>query len=178
MDTVWQDVRYAWRGLRRSPGFAAAALLSLVLGIGSSLAIFTITDNLLLRPLPYRDPSRLMMVWESHRVRAGYNVINPSNYRDWKRRSTSFESMAIFSSGRAVLTEGGRSEELGIQFFSADLLPMLGVQPLRGRLFHAQDDRPGAENVILLSHRLWQTWFGADEGIIGRKVTLNSAPAT
>jgi putative ABC transport system permease protein len=180
METLWQDVRYAWRGLRRSPGFAAAALLSLVLGIGSSLAIFTVTDNLLLRPLPYRDPARLMMVWESHKVRATgrYNVINPSNYKDWKSRSSSFESMAIFSSGRAVLNEGGRSEELGIQFFSAEMLPMLGAQPLRGRIFTAEDDRRGAENVILLSHRIWQTWFAADEGVIGRKVLINSAPAT
>src|SRR6185503_16981768 len=103
METIWQDVRYSLRGLHRSPGFAAAAILSLALGIGASLAIFTVADNVLLRPLPYRDPSRLVMVWESSKTTASFNVINPGNYFDWKRRNTVFDSLAIFNDGRAVL---------------------------------------------------------------------------
>jgi putative ABC transport system permease protein len=180
MDTLWQDVRYALRGLRRNPGFALTALLSLALGIGASLAIFTVTDNLLLRPLPYRDPSRLTMVWEVNRRRPDrdQNVVSPGNYLDWKKQNDVFESMAGFTPSRSVLTEGDRSEELEDQIVSAELLPMLGVQPLRGRLFTADDDRPGHDNVLIISHRLWQSWFNGDEGIVGRSVQIDSTPRT
>jgi putative ABC transport system permease protein len=180
MESLLQDVRYAVRGLLRNPGFAITAILSLVLGIGASLAIFTVTDNLLLRPLPYSDPSRLMMVWESNRTRntSIHNVVSPGNYFDWKRQSDVFESIGGFRSVRSVLTDNGRTEELGKMLVSADLLPMLAVQPVRGRLFTAAEDRPGAGNVQIISYRLWQSWFAGDENIIGRKVQINSTPAT
>src|SRR5262245_16545303 len=178
MEIIGHDVRYAVRGLSRSPGFAAAAILSLVLGIGASLAIFTITDSLLLRPLPYREPFQLVMVWESPKISRNFNVISPSNFYEWKRRSNSFESMAFFLTVRATLTEGERSEELGIQYMSADLLPMLGTQPVRGRLFTAEDDRPGPHQSVILSHRIWQRWFAGDEGVVGRKLSINATPMT
>src|SRR5262245_48096424 len=178
MESIWQDVRHALRGLRRSPGFAAAAILSLVLGIGASLAIFTITDNLLLRPLPYREPSQLVMVWESPKVSGRFNVISPSNFFEWKRRSTSFDGLAAFLGGRAVLMDGDRSEELGIQYVSAELLPMLGTHPQRGRLFTAAEDRPRAERQVILSYRIWQRWFAGDEGVVGRKLQVDATPMT
>ncbi len=180
MPTLWQDLRYALRGLLRNPGFAVTAILSLMLGIGASLAIFTVADNLLLRPLPYPDPSRLVMVWEMNRRRPQIdeNVVSPGNYFDWKKQSDVFESMAAFSSTRSVLSDGNRVEELEKQIVSAELLPMLGVQPIRGRLFTAQDDLPHAPNVELISYRLWQSWFGGDENIVGRKVQISSQPAT
>src|SRR5215469_10198715 len=139
LETIRQDVRYAARGLLRNTGFSATAIASLVLGIGASLAIFTVTDNLLLRPLPYRDPGRLAMVWERRMRQAGddHNVVSPGNYLDWKRQNDVFESMAAFRTGRSVLIDGGRSEELEVQTVSADLFPMLGVQPVRGRYFTA-----------------------------------------
>ena len=175
-----QDVRYAWRGLRRNPGFAATAILSLVLGIGASVAIFTVTDSLMLRPLPYRDAGRLALVWEKNtrRPQNDHNVVSPANYLDWKKQNDVFESMAAFSTVRSVLADGAHVEELEKQVVSAELLPMLGVQPLRGRLFTAQDDLPGAENVELISYRLWQSRFGGDEHVVGRKVQINATPAT
>src|ERR1700716_3074474 len=118
---MWYDLRYALRGLRRSPGFALTAILSLALGIGASVSIFTISDNLLLRPLPYRDPARLMMVWETIRQHAGsdHNVVSPANYLDWKAQNNVFETMAGFREGPSVLTDGDRAEELSKQLVSA-----------------------------------------------------------
>jgi len=179
LETMGQDLRYAVRGLARNPGLSATAVLSLTLGIGASVAIFTVTDSLLLRPLPYRNADRLTMVWELHRIRQNaHNVISPANYFDWKRQNQTFESIAPFSPGRTVLSVAGRVQEVDEQIVSAELLPMLGAQPLRGRMFTAQDDLPGAPNVELISYRLWQTWFNGDESVIGRQVQVNSRPAT
>jgi putative ABC transport system permease protein len=180
LETTWQDLRYAIRGLRRNPGFAATAILSLALGIGASVAIFTLADNLLLRPLPYREPGQLMMVWEynPHLKGTSRNVVSPANYRDWKAQNSVFENMAVFADGRAALADGARVEELEEQYVDADLLPMLGVQPWRGRLFTAAEDLPSAPNVVLISYRLWQSWFGGAEDAVGRKVQVRSKPAT
>jgi putative ABC transport system permease protein len=180
LETTWQDLRHAIRGLGRNPGFAATAILSLALGIGASVAIFTLADNLLLRPLPYRDPGRLMMVWETNLKRPAQtrNVVSPGNYRDWKAQNNVFENMAVFADGRAAFAHGNRVEELEVQYVSADLLPMLGIQPLRGRLFTEAEDRPDAPTVVLISYRLWQRWFGGEESVIGRKVQVRSQPAT
>ena len=178
LETTWRDLRYAVRGLRGNPGFAAAAILSLALGIGASLAIFTLADNLLLRPLPYRQPGRLMMVWEVSPPGNHRNVVSPANYRDWKAQNKVFESMAVFREEPAAFTDGARVEELQEQLMSADLLPMLGVQPLRGRLFTAAEDLPNAPDVALISYRLWQSWLGGDDGVIGHTVQVRSRPVT
>ena len=180
VDTVFQDVRYALRGLARNPGFSATAILSLLLGIGASLAIFTITDNLLLRPLPYRDSGRLVIVWERNMRQGGeaHNVVSPGNYFDWKQQNDVFDSMAGFRSATSVLSAGTRSEQLQKQLVTADLFPLLGAHPVRGRLFTAADDKPGTDTALIISYRLWQTWFGGDEAVIGRKVQVNSTPRT
>ena len=178
MNTL-QDVRYGLRGLRRNPGFSATAILSLALGIGATLAIFTITDHLLLRPLPYRDSGRLALVWEWSLARGrDHNSVAPANYLDWKRQNDVFEEIAGFVPTHSVLADGIHTEELQKQLVTAELLPMLGVKPVRGRLFTAEDDRPGAPNVQIISYRLWQSWFGGDEHVVGRKVQVNSTPAT
>jgi putative ABC transport system permease protein len=152
----------------------------LALGIGASISIFTVADNLLLRPLPYRDPARLMMVWEAHRTLGGteHNVVSPGNYLDWKSQNDVFEAMAAFREGPSVLMDGDRSEELSKQLVSADLFPLLSVSPVRGRLFTAAEDRPASDTVLLISYRLWQSWFGGDEGVIGRRVQVNATPRT
>jgi predicted permease len=177
LDTAWRDLRYALRSLRRSPGFTFAALLSLTLGLGASLSVFTVADNLLVRPLPYRNASELAMIWESYRG-STHNEIAPANYFDWKAQNDVFEGIAAASPSRsAVLVANGRAEEFLGQAVTADFFPLLGVQPVRGRLFSKQEDRrPG--QVTLISYRLWQSWFGGDESIIGRKVELNSVPMT
>jgi putative ABC transport system permease protein len=180
LDTIWQDVRCAIRGMLHNVGFSATAVVSLLVGIGASLAIFAVADNLLLRPLPYRDSSRLVIVWERNMRQASgdHSAVSPGNYFDWKRRNDVFEGMAGFRTGSSVLTAGSRSEQLEKQLVTADLFPLLGVQPIRGRLFTAEDDTPGVNSALIISYRLWQSWFGGDEGIIGRKVQVNSTPRT
>ncbi|HEV3200416.1 MAG TPA: ABC transporter permease [Bryobacteraceae bacterium] len=180
LETTLRDIQYALRGLRHNPGFAITAIVSLTLGVGASLSIFAVADGLLLRPLPFRDPDRIVMVWERNIRLKGvdHNPISPANYFDWKKQNEVFESMAAFGDGRAVLSDRDRVEELQNRFATADLLPMLGVQPLRGRFFTAQEDTPTAPNTLVISYRLWQSWFGGDEGVIGRTVQLRSRPAT
>src|SRR3982750_1033017 len=113
METIWQDVRYGFRGLARNPGFSTTAIFSLVRGIGASLAIFTVADNLLLRPLPYPDAGRLTMVYEKNlrREHAAHKMAPPGHYRDWIKQNDVFESMAAYTPTRSVLTVGNRSEE-------------------------------------------------------------------
>ena len=178
LDTTFRDTRYALRSLRRGPGFAITTTMSLTLGLGASLAVFTIADNLLVRPLPYRDASRLVMVWEAERGSGNNrNVVSPANYLDWKAQSDVLDGIGAFTPVRAVLTVGGRAEEFREQSVSADVFPLLGIHPLRGRLFTREEDQdPG--QVVLISYRLWQSWFGGRSDAIGRKVQLNSLPVT
>jgi len=178
LETTWRDLRYAVRGLRGNPGFAATAILSLALGIGASVAIFTLADNLLLRPLPYREPGRLTMVWEVNPHTTSRNSVAPANYLDWRAQNHEFESMAVFREAPAAFADGTHVEELQEQFMSADLLPMLGVQPVRGRLFTVAEDLPNAPSVVVISYRLWQSWLGGDDGAVGRTVQVRSRPAT
>ncbi|MGJ5815930.1 ADOP family duplicated permease [Paludibaculum fermentans] len=180
LETWWQDLRYSLRSLRRNPGYATTAALSIALGIGASVSIFTVADSVLLRPLPYKDPAGLMMIWEANPKipNANRNVVSPGNYLDWKARSRSFDQMAVVRDLNSVLSDGHRVEELKKQAMTANLLPMLGVQPHRGRFFTEAEDRPGQDAVILISHRIWQTWFDGDEAVLGRKVTVNSTPRT
>ena len=180
LEITRQDLVYAVRGLRKNPAFALTAILSLALGIGASVSIFTVADNLLIRPLPYHDPGRLVMVWETNptRARNEYNVINPSNYYDWKAQNDAFENMGGFGEGRGVLDDGHRVDEVGVQYMTADLLPMLGVPPYRGRFFSPAEDLPNTPDVVLISYRLWQSWFNGDESVIGRSVRFAARPAT
>lgn len=181
LETAWQDVRYAARGLRRNPGFAVTAILSLALGLGASVAIFTVADNLLLRPLPYRDASQLVMVWEANRSQ-GYDhgVVSPANYFDWKAQSGLFQDMAGLRERRSVLIDGDRAEEFGKYYVTADFFPVLGVQPVRGRLFTAKEDLEAnlSETLVLISYRLWQDWFGGSDDVIGRRVKLDGVAHT
>ena len=178
LETSWQDVRYALRGLRMNPGFAATAILSLALGIGASVAIFTVADNLLLRPLPYPGASQLVMVWESNlRTNFTHNVVSPGNYFDWKKQNAVFEDIGGFVDFHVVFGDGKRSEEVDVQAVSGEVLPLLRVQPVRGRLFTREEDAADA-HVALISYRLWQNWFAGDDAVIGRQVQVNSRPFT
>jgi putative ABC transport system permease protein len=177
-ETALRDARYALRGLRLNPGFAATAILSLALGIGASVAIYTVGDNLLLRPLPYPEANQLVMLYEAnphHNFR--HNVISPGNYFDWKAQSSSFSAIAGFFDFHLILGDGRRTEEVDAQAFSGELLPALRVQPVRGRIFTAREDKDDA-HVAVISYRLWQSWFGGDETIIGRQLQVNSRPFT
>ncbi|MBV8202852.1 MAG: ABC transporter permease [Acidobacteria bacterium] len=174
-DLLRQDLRYTARSLRRAPGFAATALVVVALGIGANAAAFTVTDFVLVRPLPFREPERLVKVWEN---RPGYPRMEPSpaNYRDWKRMSTAFESMGAFSGIEVNMAGAGEPVRLEGAAVTAEVLPLLGVRPLLGRWFTAAEDAAGTGGTVLLSYRLWQDELGGDPGVLGRRLILDGIP--
>ena len=171
------DLRYAIRVLLARPGFSAVAILTLALGIGANTAIFTVVNAVLLRPLPFHEPSQLVLVIE----RAGqFPTLTTSwqNYVDWRDRSRSFERFGAFRPLTMTLTGGAEPERLPAKMISASLLPALGVAPVVGRTFDAADDAPGAAGVAILSDALWRRRFGAAADVVGRAVTLDNQPYT
>jgi len=172
-----QDLRYMARSLRRAPGFALTAIPVIALGIGATTAAFSITDFVLLRPLPFAEPERLVRVWESL---PGYPRLEPSpaNYRDWRRLGRSFAGMGAAQAISLNLVGPAGPERLEGAAISAELFPLLGVRPVLGRLFTPSDDRDGAAGTVLLSFRLWQREFGGDRAVLGRRVLLDGAPYT
>jgi hypothetical protein len=177
VDLLRQDLHYTARMLRRTPGFAVTAVLIVALGIGATTAAFTVTDFVLLRPLPFPQPERLVKLWETH-PNYGRTELSAGNYRDWKRGSTVFESIGLYHLHAGNLV--GSSEPLRVEgaSVSADLFPTLGVQPLIGRRFVESDDREGAAGTTMLSYRLWQTRFGGDPAIVGQQVMLDTESYT
>jgi putative ABC transport system permease protein len=174
-DILRQDLRYTARTLARSPGFALTAILVLALGVGANTAAFSVTDFVLIRPLPFPEPDRLVNLWEKV---PGYSQmeLSPSNYVDWKHMSKSFDGMGAFWDTSVNLVGQGDPERLEGATITADLFPLLRVQPLMGRLFTAADDRDGAPGTLLLSYPLWQAVFGGGPGVIGRRVNLDNEP--
>lgn len=175
------DLRYGLRGLRRNPGFTLGAILVLALGIGANTAIFSIVNAALLRPLPYDEASRLMQVWHVPPAKSfpGLTLfsVSPANYLDWKAQSTSFESMSIY--GGRDLTFGGTDhpEVVVAAAVPPEFFTVLRTQPLLGRTFTADEDRPGSR-VILLGYKFWRDHFGSDPNIVGRDITVNSQQYT
>jgi predicted permease len=178
IETFLQDVRYGARVLAKNMGFTAIAVLTLGLGIGANTAIFSVVDELLLRPLPYADAERLVMVWEVTPKGDHQNSTSRANFRTWHEQSTTFEGMAAFSDQRASLTGSGEPEELAIQIASPELFRILGVKPILGRGMTPEDGRPGAPRVAVLGHGLWQRRFGGDPGVVGKPITLNGGSFT
>ena len=168
LGTVASDIRYGLRALARSPGFAAAAIVALALGIGATAAIFSVVDAVLLQPLPYADAGRLVVL-----LHRGSNPVAPANFLDWKRQSTSFEGMGAADNWVPNLTGGSEPESVQALRMTADLLPMLGIRPQLGRTFSPAEEEPGRDHVVVLSHRLWQRRFASDEAILGRTIDLN-----
>ncbi|HLK63029.1 MAG TPA: ABC transporter permease [Bryobacteraceae bacterium] len=176
-DILWQDVRFAMRVLVRAPGFTSTAIVVSALGIGASTAAFTVTDHVLIRPLPFRDPARLVKVWEDQSPNGPPELEpSPANYRDWKRTNHTFDELAAYSGLAANIRGNGEPERLEGALVTAGLFPMLGVRPAFGRIFSEEDDRPEAPATLLLSTGLWKRRFGADPGILGRKVILDDLP--
>ena len=173
------DLRYAIRMQRKNPGFTIVAVIALALGIGANTAIFSVVNTVLLRPLPYQDPDRLVMVWEEA-TKAGYPQDTPAaaNFIDWRDQNQVFEGMAATDYTSFNLTGSGEPERLEGRRVSTNLFPLLGVEPQVGRVFTAAEDRPGSERVVVLSHGLWQRRFGGDPGIVGKTLTLNGAGYT
>ncbi len=176
MATLLQDLRYAIRLLGKSPGFTAIAILTLALGIGANTAIFTVVNAVLLRPLGFRDPSRVVLVAE----KSAYPTVSTSyqNYVDWRDQSHSFESMEATRGTTITLTGSGEPERLNARMATAPLFSLLGVNAILGRTFLSEEDRAGGAPVVVLGYGLWQRRFGGARDILGRSITLDSQPYT
>jgi predicted permease len=176
-DILRQDIRYALRTFRRSPGFAATAIAVAAIGVGATTAAFTITDHVLIRPLPFPEANRIVDVWEDMSP-GNYKRMEPSpaNYRDWKRMNRSFSAMAASTEVRYNMVGVGDPEQVKGAWVTADLFPMLGARALLGRLITPADDRPGAPGVVVLSFGFWQSRFAGDPGVLGRRLLLNGEP--
>jgi len=170
-----RDVRHAVRGLRRAPGFAAVALLTTGLGIGATVAIFSVVDSVLLEPLPYDEPDRLVAIWEWNVPRdRRTNVANPGNVRDWRDRSSTLEEVgAITIPQPAVLSAPGEPVEITVGYVTGNYFPILGLEPVLGRWPAAIDEDEG-EPEALLTYRFWQERFGGSPEVAGTRITLNS----
>ncbi|MGB6880059.1 MAG: ABC transporter permease [Candidatus Acidiferrales bacterium] len=175
LETLWQDLRYGARMLRKNPGFTIVAVLTLALGIGANTAIFTVIKDVLLQPLPYDHPENLIEIWNTYLPTVPLGGLSPGDFADWRRAVTKVSDMAGYAwvQQGANLTGDGDPQRLEISYATSNLFPMLGVKPAAGRLFLPEEDRPGSGPIVILSHRFWQSRFGADPGVIGRSVTLD-----
>ncbi len=180
IESFVMDLRYGMRSLLKKPGFTLTAVIALALGIGANTAIFSVINGVLLRSLSYANPEKIVMLWEGNVARArAQNVVSPANFLDWQKASTSFEYMAAAWDTRLNITGGGgEPEEIEAQRVSAPFISVLGVQPLLGRSFVADEDRPGGNLVVVLSHGLWQSRFAGDPAIIGKQATISGRTFT
>ncbi|MGA3203589.1 MAG: ABC transporter permease, partial [Bryobacteraceae bacterium] len=172
IETLWRDLRYALRTLRKSPGFTIVALLTLALGIGANTAMFSIVYGVLLRPLPYKDPSRLIVLNETN-ARVGKVSVSYPNFEDWRQQSRAFSQMAAVISVSFNLGAVSQPENITGEAVSPNFLSMIGVRPILGRDFDASEEKAGTEPVVLLSYPLWQSHFGGNSNVVGQTITLN-----
>ena len=179
MNGFLQDVRYSARLIARKPALSLVITLTLALGIGANVAIFSLVNTVLLRRLPYKQLDRLVSVWE-HQIEQpdATRPVRPANFFEWKSRAVSFEDIAWSRDGMFALTGEGQPESITGYRFSANMLGVLGVQPALGRGFRAEEDRPGGPRVVLLSDKLWKRRYAGDRSILGRTITLNGQSYT
>jgi predicted permease len=181
LENLLQDLRYGLRTIRKSPGFAAVVVVTLALGIGVNTALFTIVHGVLLSPLPFPHPERLVSLWERNVVdETAYNVVSGGVFADWQRQATSFQQMALIGENSANLSGDGGPlpESIGTRQCSYNLFSMLGVQPLYGRLFTEQDDRMGAAATVILTHALWKRRYAGDPAIVAKTILLDAKSYT
>ncbi len=177
METFIQDLRYGLRTLVKNPGFALVAILALALGIGANTAIFSVVNAVLLQPMPYAEPDQLVMVWGTDPGEADNSdnrfPVSPANFTDWKAQNTVFEGLAASRDAQYSLTGMGDPEFLVGYRFAADFFQVAGIKPILGRTFTAEEDRPGADRVVVLSHHLWMRLFNGDQQVLGKTLTLS-----
>jgi putative ABC transport system permease protein len=179
---MWQDIRYAFRAFGKNPGITATAVVAIALGIGPNSAIFSIINAVLLRPLPYREADRIVMLWETNKPRGFDQMpVSGATFTDWKRDTHSFVDMApaftIPEYGFNV-TAGGEPERAQAGQAAANFFSVLGTAPVLGRSFLPEEDRPGGNPVVLISHSFWMRRFGGSPGVIGRPIGLDGTSRT
>ena len=179
METLITDIRYGIRSLLKQPGFTAIAVVTLTLGIGANTAIFSVVNTLLLRPLPFTDPDRLVQVWEANRKR-GQNTMDVSypNFADWRDQNQVFEQIAAYSDKTFNLTSIGEPERIQGEIVSPSLFPLLGIKPVLGRVLLPEEDHPNKVFSVVISEGLWRRRFNSDPQIIGQTIRLNSESFT
>ena len=183
LESLARDLRFSLRTLRRTPGFTVTAILVMALGIGANVALFTVVRGVLLKPLPFPDPDRLVMLYEAGLHgddTAGPNIVSGGMYAEWKKQNRSYSSLGLAQDIRVGLSGSGgqMSEKLNSALFSWDMLRTLGVQPALGRDFTQADDNPGANGTVLLSWGLWKRRFGGDAAVLNQTITLDAQPFT
>ena len=174
MQTLLQDLRFGARMLLKSPNVTLIAVITLALGIGANTAVFSLINAVLLKPLPYYEPERLVIVWEEATF-AGFprQEVAPANYVDWKARQTVFEDMAALGWASFRLMGDGEPQQIFANSVTANFFPMLGVAPALGRTFSPDEEKEGAGKVVVLSHKFWQMRYGGEPNIIGREILLD-----
>lgn len=178
MNTLWQDLRYAIRGMLSRRGFTAIAVITLALGIGGSTTIFTVVNAALLRGLPYQSPERLYHLFErTPQKEFAQREFSYPDYQDYQKNNV-LEGLAGYSGGGSIMTGRGEPQRIAAPAVTANFFSVLGVQPVIGRTFQPGDDKPGAPRVTVLTYGMWQRQFGGDQGIIGQSLTLNGDPYT
>jgi putative ABC transport system permease protein len=172
LEDLWHDLRYGARGLLRHRTFTLIAVLTLALGIGANTAIFSVINAVLLRPLPFPDPDRVLILYETFKPH-GVTAISVPNLRDWQQQNTVFDGIAAYEAGDFNLESGDGAERLRGMRVEANYFDVLGIKPQLGRAFLKGEDKAGSEAVIILSDALWRDHFGADPGIINKTIPLN-----
>ena len=177
LDATLADFRYAGRVLIKTPGFTLAAIATLALGIGANTAIFTVAWRVILQPLPYPSPERLVQVWEQVETSGSVNTVAPGNFIDWQTQSASFDALAAYTffRGTADLTGSGEPEQLEMRHVTADYFRVFGLAPLAGRALEPRDVADGVHSVVI-SEGLWRRRFGADRAALGRTIRLGDLP--
>jgi len=177
MGTFWQDIRYGLRMLAKRPALTLIAVVTLALGVGANTAIFSVVDAVLLRPLPYTQPDRLVFLTEESQQVPGMSI-SMADFNDWRATNSVFESMAPYSPNGAILTGNGETESLQVRQITAGLFPTLGIQPILGRALTPEDDKVGAAPVVLLGDGFWARKFARDPNVIGKQITLDGVGYT
>jgi predicted permease len=173
MQTFWQDVQYGLRMLLKNPGFTTIAIVTLALGIGANTALFSVVNGVLLNPLPYQEPERLVALYAKSKEFSRSSISYP-NFLDWQRENRSFTALAAFRADNLNLTGVGDPERLRTEMISATFFPILGVKPVVGRVFSEQEDQLGGAPVIIISEGLWRRKFGGSPDVIGKSINLNA----
>ncbi len=176
LEQLVQDVKYAWRSLSRSRGFALVGVVTVALGIGASTAVFSVVDAVLLNPLPFPRAGRIVTVWQFDAAAAVERAVSPGNFLEWRDRSTAFDDIATIEPSGVDLVTEGEPQNLRIWRVSEGFFDILGVPAQHGRTFTADDHRPGADGAVVLSQGFWQQRFGGDPGVVGRTLTLSERP--
>jgi putative ABC transport system permease protein len=177
METLFKDIRYGIRGLLKRPGFTAVAIITLALGIGANTAIFSVVNAVVLRPLPYAEPERLMTLWETM-PGSDQRSVAPGNFVDWRTQNKTFQDMAAMFYANFNLTSDGEPDRIDGATITSNLMSVLGAAVQLGRTFQPDDDEQQDRSVVLISHGLWQRRFAGDPNVIGRTITIDETPHT